>query len=531
MKYPNDFVRERNGYAPGSQGDRDALARVNAPFLTKESPNTRTYKKGDFFESEVVAGEPRLIGTILLNDGSLHHALIDIDGEGISVKAQPTRVYKLGANAAAITLARHPYAGDGYVLMMYSNDNDANGEAVVHWPVLVQTRNGIGQQYLFDDPAKTRKATSFVDEVAISGLLTELHTLGFTCSGWGGTAKRFRFGVAFTYYVDPTSSATRNATRAGVFLFGDTASQSLAVSYPPATASRNNIAFVPFVVGPGKLRALHIVEEDETGVLAKIAPTLDNSTDHGETWSSSAAAFLTPYLFEHPIVGPVRAYYENDQLGGLAFSSVIVYLGGGASMLIIPNGYDSGAAKYFPMAFLDTGGGYTRVAWPPDAWEVSANGSSLGTSYLRFFGYTNDLKSCQFGFGDGCMYMPVRSAGENKLLFTRDYGSTWQFSAALPGLMATNYFTNFGTVMSPYVDATRKGEIIFARPDYTTQKIDFYRTNGDFATFTKIPGTLVPKGTGMDSTSTPDFNVFFTNMGNTERTAPVWPAYPTEFNA
>ncbi len=535
MKYPNDFTRERNGYARGSQGDRDALARVNTPFLTKESPGSRTYKKNGFYESEVFVGEPSLIGLYKLNSAAIFPAAIDIDDDESGRITKLTPFYLLGTLAANPTLARLPYVGDGFVLALFSNLNDigADTDAVTHWPVMMQALSWA--QYLASDPERMGRSTTFIDDIQISGLLTDLHTFYFTCSGWDDDTKRYRFGLAATYWT----GSPHVDNRVPIFYVGDTGTQTMTQVAPVYSAGRNNIAFAPFVIGLGRLQGIHVVEEDDTLVLPKVAPYLVNSTDHGDTWASAAAAFLTTYLFEYPIDGPDRAYYENLQLTGLAFSSLIVYLGQGKSLLIISNGFKDMMgdpmdtppdARFGPMAFLGTdGAGYARITWPPDDWFTSSNGASLGGDYLRFFGYTNDLRTCQFGFGDGCMYMPVRRDGtDNKIMFTRDYGSTWNFSGVLPGRMNDNNLSNFGAVIEPYVDADNKGKIVFAVPDYDLDKLVFFSTDGDFTEFKQVT-SLKPPGNGLDETADPDFNVFFTNFGGARKPY-VFPAFPGEFD-
>ena len=538
MDYPGDFLKLRSGPSPSGQAHKRGHDRIDAPYLTSKAQGVgglvTTKKQQDFSQSWLEAGEPSLIGYYKLNDTSIYPVLIDIEDDESRRIASLTPFYTLGTAAANPTLARLPYVGDGFVLALFSNINDigADTDAVTHWPVLAKATRW--PQYLASDAARMGNTTTFIDDIQITGLLTDLHAFCLTCSGWDGSTKRYRFGLAATYW----SGTPHVDNRVPIFYAGDTGTQTMTQKAPVYYSGRNNLTFVPFVTGLGKLQALQVVEEDETLVLPKVAPYFAESANHGDTWSSVAAAFLAPYLFEYPASGPDRAYYENLQLAGLAFSSVIIYLGQGKKLLIIPNGYKdmlgSGGtpanARFGPKAFLDSGGGYVNIAWPPDDWFTSSNGSSLGGDYLRFFGYTNDLKSCHFAFGEGCMYMPVRRNGtENRLMFTRDFGSTWQFTEPLPGLMNTNSLTNFGTVIRPYVDSSNKGLIVFAVPNYDIDRIDIMATDGDFAAFRKV-GSFKPGGTsGLDPASDPTFQVFFSYFGGDNKPY-VFPAFPGEFD-
>lgn len=563
MKYPDDFTRERNGYARGSQGDRDALARVDAPYLTKESRRSRTYKKNGFYENEVFVGEPSLVGVSSDPPPSvLKYSLADIEeDESFTEQIKDENYYRTGAFYTTIMRTRMPYVGDNFVMTALATSNDGSVVADADWTIwpCIHRVPVAGRQYLSSDPLRMGRSTTWIDAVQFTGIFFPFSGTSLVCSGWDNSTKRYRFGVSSLVPEDqPTYSPGEPVNP--VFFAGDTGTQTMQQVGFPYWAGRITGIFTPYVIAPGRLQALvrtveGIIDTTDPAYNPSVdlqrPPFLANSVDHGTTWTAASASFLSPFLYQVPASGDDREHYSLPQHGSFS-DNVIIGMGEGKSLLIITAGLkdfngliafipgDPGPAPNFarlcPMAFLGTNGaGYTRIPWPPDDWLVYSLGDPYTTSYLQFFGssgvYGKDRRNCQFAFGVGCVYLPVRHEGaNNKIMFTRDFGASWTISPALPGLMNTNYFTSFGTIIKPYVDANDKGQIVFAQPEAATGKIKFLSTDGDFTVF-KTVGVVKPfNELDVDTNLVGQiFNIFFTNFGG-ENKPYVFPAFPGEYD-
>lgn len=546
MQYPDDFLKLRSGPSPKGQADKRALDGVDAPYLTKRSGTTTTRKKDEFSETRSTRGAPSLYGyySYVTGDFTTYPAAAVDIADGLTVReVKYLQVYRLGPSAPTLPLARTPYAGDGFLLTLLGNGNDVPGNDAVAWPLLLRPTAAV-REYQASDPKKDGQTTTFIEQIQIGGLGTA-HYLSMLGSGWGGDEKRFRFCLAASYYADANNKFT---TRVPIFFTGDTGTQSMQQVSFPFHSGRDTPFCSPYVVGLGKLQSLQVVTEDTDEPM--LAPFLATSTDHGSTWASTTADFLTPYLRVIPLDAgdptatpprpAVRAHYDNSQLNAIGEYNVNVYLGDGKHILIIPNGFidmggSGGTARFAAMAFLGTNGaGYTRLAWPPDSWYVSAGGIPLleGGDRVRLATYSQDSRSAQRGFGLGCMYISVTKDGAGPFMFTRDFGQTWAFATPTG---APNGFASSGAVIRPYESAEQPGRLVFASPRYGAGddkgQIDFLVTDGTFTAFKKTAGVIKPKeGVVSPPTSgSAATNLYFTNFGYGDRPY-IFPAFPGEFD-
>lgn len=547
MNYPEDFLKQRSGPSPKGRGDKRALDGIDSPYLTIRDGTTTTRKKGEFTETRSTPGAPSLYGyTAFAAGGNTFYAGASVDFvDGRTVPRVTTKVaYRLGSNSPTLPRARTPYAGDGFLLTMYGNGNDAPSANALHWPLLLRPTPAI-KEYKASDPEKANKTTTFIDQIQIGGLGAPAHYFTMLGSGWDGAEKRYRFCLAATYYADEND---KFRTRAPAFYTGDTGTQSMQQVSFPFFPGRDNPFCSPYVIGPGKLQALQVAVEDLDKPL--LAPFFATSNDHGSTWSTTTASFLTPHLFmtparaANPAATPpepaVRAGYDNDQLAGIGAFGINVYLGEGKHILIVPNGFvDMGGANSSPrfaaMAFLGTNGsGYTRLAWPADVWYVSSSGHPLqaGGNRIRLVSFSQDARSAQRGFGLGCMYIGVDEGTTSKLMVTHDFGQTWTLASPTG---APNGFADAGAVIRPYKSPEKPGQLVFASAKYATVadngRIEFLSIDGTFTKFKKTIGIITSKTRNITQTvpgteAVP--NLYFTNFGG-DKPAYIFPAFPGEF--
>ena len=531
MKYP----KLRDGPTAIGESSIRALHQVSdtlAPFLKKETtPGTIGYKKNGFDEVHQKQGAPYLWGNYLVNtvDAGAQIYVATLSPEDhIGSTHFYGATYNFGSeNVAAMSFFVH--VGDNYVLILLCDRANTSLSAAKFWPSIARA-DSLGREYLSTEDGHARRTISYIDSALLTGLGLGGHYLSLWATGWKDSTERFRFGMTGLFYTDPTNPTT---TRVPVSFIASTGGYAMTQVAYPLYSGRNHYPFSTFCVGPGKLEALNFVD-NTTGSPTYAAPYLAQSSDHGSTWSAAATTWLTPYL--HPPTGLTGSAAEQQQ-AALGLWTTIFYIGNGKKLLYIPAGYvDELAAgwaspsRYAPMLFLDDGSGYTRVSWPADTWYVTAAGAFLpSTDSTIKFTFDREQRAAHYAFGDDCMYVPVFHDGAVRIMSTRDAGSTWTFSPEVPAEMVTTGSDIAGAIIKPYVNTAKRGRILFAAPNYTTNRLNFVQTDGEFAAFKNIGAVVKAKGTlfplGTDST-----NYYYVNYGGKKFPPTVFPAFPGEFD-
>jgi hypothetical protein len=568
VKYPDDFLKLRSGASPSGQAAKRAHDIIDAPYLRKRVGGTTTLKQQDFSQTRTVGGSPSLVGWFL-NDTSnaFQLAYIDLDTGRTTVPSAPVvRFPKFSEFAASLALGRVTNIGDG---LLMSVANDANSipstvpeavrATVASWPMMLTVQPAIKQRFS-SEPVSVAKAVSFVDQLPVSGMLSYYHDYGVHATGWDNDTKRYRYGFSLKSFSDPESPLT---SRFPAFFAGNTVDKDLVQKDFPFFPGRDHPGGKMYVIGPGKLQQLVTVSElptaEDRAEVDITYPYFANSIDHGDTWSGAAAEFIRPFLRTRPLTPLVpanpgadpptpeiperRAYLDNTHLNRLQDNSIIVYLGEGKSMLIIPNGVVTaddvfGSTTTCAMAFLGTNGsGYTRISWPPDDWVFPNlfGEPDDAPQYLRIFRLSKDRYSAQYAFGKGCMFLSVVSDGALKFLVTYNYGSSWSIvpRPALPEGVSGGILPESCTVIKPYVSDDEPGELLFAYPNYATGRTPFLKTTGLFTPFKKTAAVVNIKGQlGVGSSQlilgTFQANVHFTYFGGAKPS--IYPAFPGEFD-
>ncbi len=555
--YPNDFLKLRNGHSPAGQAHKRTLDGVDAPYLTKRQGNTITRKKDEFSETRSTAGAEYLWGITIDSEGAF--ATLVADPENGLRRALPNnkRVYGIDeGNVLGSPLT--PYVGAGYVLQLRVTPTGNEATPATFWPVL-SLANGPGDEYLSEDPEAPRRSVSFLDVATITfeypaafGMPT-MRNIGVAATG-----KIANSGFGFAVYGLYRDNPVANSPAFPFLKRGDTQTLNIEDVTLPSVSGRSHYRFNLFTAGKGKLLGLQIVVEVDS--LPRAYPQLLRSADHGQSWLTYDAAFLTDDLVPYtdpPFGGPRGVYTYQSQLERLALLTNIQYVGNDTTMIFIPMGYvgTDGLGPYFaPMMFVGDGFTYTRVAWPADEWFVDSVGTQRDDETPRAgFSLTSGTTSgddtsklgiagAQFSHGVGCLYMPVRETHVLpvvwSILHTRNFGATWERSAAVPeGIFPDNGLCTAGVIIRPYkapvgIEAARDAVIVFAQPDYETGKVNLLQTDQNFTEFKRI--TTVKSRDGLLDTVWPDVvNHFFVNtgaVGNPQHLPTVFPAFPGEFD-
>ena len=545
-KYPDDFVKLRNAgvSAERGQSSKFVLDGVDAPYLKRITPGGVTTKKDDFTEFRGKAGIIDLVGiaitgtvtkTITGGASSGQRTVTTVSKQdtpfgladttfGFSRKADYKEIFYITTRGNLQFTALLTFVGERYVFNLQSSNPDiANGETVantLYWPVLTKLPE-ISSQFEDFDPKSKGKSITYINTYQLQSLSSGFLRACTFASGYDNTANKYRFGFTAFNRSDPDIPSINDP----VAFSGSTGALALTQRTLPLVADTlgDNKPFAPFVIGKGRIQSLQ-APVPKTGQ-PLISPYLANSTDHGDTWTAASAAFVVPYL------RLASGLYDPNQLGSIP-DAINTYLGkndgseDSRSMFYLPAGWTG--TQFVPMIFLGTNGqGYTRVSWPPDAWPVNAQGLPTTTNQVTWATEAQDLRRVPFGFGRGCMYVPVKLADVPKIMFTRDYGATWAYSSGTmtPELSDTPFA---GVVMTPYESDTKKGRILFPAPNYTKQIIEFFRTDGEFNSFKKVLGAVSINGlrapTGLDARA---FNYIFTKFGGAKPS--IFPAFPKEF--
>lgn len=521
--------------AIGAAGVR-ALHGVNdklAPYLKKINKDSISYKRNGFDEV-VSTGEakPYLYGRYLVTapgesfdlvyESSVspedHITIPTLDGIQINSDGGV-------GDRNAIVNTYSPFVGDKYVLQTTCDDPIGGADPdTITWLVLKSVEGG---NEFFPGEIRRRHSVSHV-ALSVTGLGPRYLSFTTWATGWENDDTRYRYG--FTTLV-PDDLLNPMLSRTPACVCGNTGSRTLEIVSFPAYPLRNHFDFTTFTAGPGKLQALifcdnlYYLSSTPNLTLPYAAPFLAYSNNHGQTWASTAMPWLTAVLCPSGF----NVFLKNSQMEQMAKHATITYIGGGKTMLFIPNAYISGpeaSAVYAPALFLGDGTTYTRLTWPADDWHVTWSGSFLPGGNFIEFSRQAETRAGHHGFGDGCYYVwaYITASLAWKILYTHDYGDTWDLAdvPALFGQVA-------GAVITPYVSPERPGRIIFAAPDYDANTLSFYAVTGDFAEFKNLGTVVKAAGDLIPSAEGEPYNYFFVNYGGLRYRPYVFPAYPTEF--
>jgi hypothetical protein len=540
--------REFDGRAPVGLAGLRALHQVDndlAPFLKRTSPNGGVAnKRNGFDETHQGSGSPYLIGgyTVLVEGAAspqeLVAALSPEDHIGLTLRWRSylTLPNNDGLMALATHGDRYVYVGDNYVMKLLGTFDPPNQPYTQFWPAILRC-DGLGDQYLDTDPDRARRSTTFINTVRLGGgLQLFLHSFSLFGSGWHNDEARFRFGLSCLFWADDEDPMN---TKVPVMFIGNTGDQTMEQVAYPVAAGRNANSFTTSVVGPGKLRALHTVEEDITETM--IPPYVAASDDHGLTWTSYIPTDLLPYVYVNPAVGGDREYLDSQQLAFMSASAVWHYVGDDTSILFIPNGYVDGelpsTARFAPMLFKVVGTNFERISWPPDEWYTDKTGLSLDSGTPGYdkvlWTFSPEQNQGQYSVGVGCLHVPVRQGGEIRMLHTRDFGATWEFSPPVPDDIVSPVEEFLGAIVKPYIEDEQSARLVYAAPDYEENRLRFLATDENFEEWkgagavVKAKGALTPLSFGYAS---PNSNYSFVNFGGRRYKPCIFPAFPGEFD-
>lgn len=527
--FPNDFLKNRSGPSPLGQAQKRILDGVDAPYQVRRSGSTVTSKQDDFTQTRTTPSDLSLVGHYVSPANTVPVVLVDLAARATK-QLMFGALISTGAYSPTVQHARIAHVGDGYGLTLYSNIGNVapNVGAEQYWASLLRLQ-GAGDE-VNQGGDEGRRTTSFIDQaVGNGGYYTTDQYISLVASGWDGTTKRWRFGMA-AKYLGPLS----NNFAIPVFFAGNTGKRSLAPVSFPSYIDRTHYVGGMYCAGPAKLIML-VAIANEIPPFDLIPPYFATSPNHGDTWTNRDATELAPYLTQ--TLSGVQYVYDDAQLGALARNNVITYLGDGHTMLTIPSGQVdmgglNGAPRYAPMAFVASpGGNYTRVAWPADTWYTNAAGVPVDPEGSRVQFPLADIsaKSAQLGFGKNCMYVPVWTMGGPRIMYTIDRGAKWTISPSLPATISANLTKTNGaclTVLAPYISTTSKGLLVIAAPDYTTKRVTFFAAAGDFKKFSKV--FIYRPRDGLQNGANQIFDRTFTNFGGFGKPA-IFPAFPKEF--
>lgn len=503
-----------------------------APFLKKMNGDSISYKRNGFDEVvNTAAVAPYLIGRYFVFYAPESINLIieaTVSPEDHVAKARVGGVQINGDGGRGLrnisVNTYTPFAGDGLVLHTVADRGD--GASTTQTWMVVESVNGGDEHYASD--ARKGQSVSYVTS-AVTGLGPQDLSFSVWACGWGDDDTRYRFGLTTMVPNDPLNPLL---TRVPAAAYGSTGLRALTSVGFPAYTDRNHFDFLTFVVGRGKLQALVFADNlfyassTPNLTLPYAAPYLAYSNDHGESWSTTSVAWLTPLLCPSGF----DVFLKNRQMEFMAKHATITYVGNGKTLLFIPNAYVSGPDSdpiFAPAMLLGDGTSYSRISWPPDTWEVPYTGvpSAFETVHTNVVGFSlnKEARAGHHGFGDGCFYVWVKKDGVGQIMFTHDYGSSWLFAAIPPTLG-----TVAGAVITPYEGPDKLGKIIFASPDYDTNRLSFYSVGGDFAEFKDMGPVLKAAGDLIPNANQP-YNYFFVNYGGLRYRPYVFPAYPKEF--
>jgi hypothetical protein len=537
------FSKLWDGPTPEGESQVNALARVDAPYLTAKGADYVTYKKNGVYEVYKETDRPYLWGTYLMSSGEVVFGTANPE-DHYGRRQQLRVIFFFTGRPYVDCQALKVFAGDDYVWRLVSDTVNTLLTTTIFWPTLNRATEFGGEHDTSEPPADTAgKSMTFINDVQIDGLGSTGHKISLLCTGWQNDTRRYRFSLTANYYAD---SMDKDNTRVAVAFAGDTGTRTIAQSSVQYVPNRQHTHVRAGVIGPGKAQYLQAVTEviDTTIVgpvstfKPKVQPFLVTTTDHGDNWTvgSGSGAFLESYLIKQPMGTTYnRDYYENAQLESKTANAGIGYVGTGKHILIIPNGYVDGTdaasnTRYAPMAFLGSGGGgYSRLSWPADTWYVDKNGTPLvsGTPIIGPMKITS-LHAAWWGFGQGCFYIPIKDSDGWKVMFTHDFGSSWSMSGVVPTDIVEPGDQGFAfTIVRPYEGADKPGRLLAFAPSSADNKLRFYACDGTFASFKNLGA--IDKAAGSLSSSS-GAHRYFVNYGGKVYKPFVHPGFPGEFD-
>lgn len=558
------------GHSPGGEADVRALERTQAPYLTTVGPDFTARKHGPFRTVIVESGLPYL-WTQWATPEVIKAAVIGPEfgiTTGLTFAKEP-----FGHTPVFLVTQFVVFVGDAYLLVYYADAVDPFDSNTNYWPELLRV-NAITPRLQPGDPTGKSKSVDFFNDVTINGMSDNQHSTTLFASGWKDDTERFKFGCSFLLDTGATvvianellQAGTTVAKRQPSMFVGSTQTREIGAVTLPTEVARDLDYFAPFCVGRGKLQYLQTVPEVITNpspytLGTKIDPYLAYSSDHGATWSRQDATWLLPYLAEADTAWAPRFYYSNRQSTFLSLYHTMQYAGEGKVFVFIPNAIEEGTdtshsdvrqLSYLPYLFLGDVGSVdlVRVPWPGDDWSVNIGGftkyDEVNVLYEIGWRRMARLRSAQFSFGVGCLYVPIirgphsietEDGGSTtgwKIMFTRDWGATWSIASAEPPAAVQNVGLGCfaGTIILPYLDSDHKGRILFTGVNPITNDVEFWQTDGEFETWKRIwksPNADTFFKSDVNGDVLFDWANYAVNFGNEVYPQSVFPAFPGEF--
>lgn len=566
------------------------LNQVRPPFLSVEGPGFRSGKQARLTEVFTEGAVPYLYSNYLTDRG-----YVSVSGNQKKKLRWTTPFASFVPNILLVTPSEMVHVGEGLIAQIVTVASGPSLNLLTpHYGVLTLTytkyrtstvaaesdpleeKTGRGVMFdrytLFCDPAAP---PSTVGGYYRNAMNVEAYLRGFSiwASGYDGAEggrQAYRFGWRFhvhrlaNIHYDPEGEPRYYMQSVEpVNLLGDTETLLVDPAESVYFPRRNNLRAPVFCAGPGVLMSMLIKEDrwpvavtwkgnSEDGydvdkeLFEMAAPVyLAVSTDHGETWAAEPQAEMTALI---PTVTPLdderlsRPVRWGEAERRMAAYSSIHYVGSGVNLIVLQGWAPSIPAtsdEYRTALFRrDATGLVTRLSWPLDAEHASIKLPAESAP-----------RSCLIrAFGEGCLALTVDYYGAPRVMFTHDYGTTWQVSAAMP----TKPLGVVPVVTRPFKSEEKPGEIIYVYPDNVTTNegtpeestksgIFGFRTNGLFLEFEDI-GRVIASSQNEEVEEVPDW---VGNIGGTAAvyTGEVWglnagkqfkpyvnPAFPKEFD-
>jgi hypothetical protein len=570
---------------PGGESDTRAMARVDMPFMHAIEPSHTAEKSGSFYEVIVKEGEPYLFGpyVVALSSGDTVEPAVVLNPElALKEPANLTRLYLTASGQSFDYHTALQFIGDGYATRYQvdnANDLDPNASA---WPGIDRLPKP-GRQYLSSEDGAARHSISYIDTALLTGGAGyRFRQPGFAATGFIDKEQGYGFIYSDMHWEDEDNPLTTGVPIAWCASTRGLTMTRVAVPYYPTC---HHFAHRVQAVGKGRARALMAVADRALSATLRnplLPPWMNVTGSHGANWGTSTTEWLAPYLFMYPAnyqgASYDRPYYDNDQLESITSNALFSYVGGESHthFLVISHGYtglktsDLGVPPpmddfnvFCPMLFRvdETGTSYSRVNWPCDTWytvraalggfsEIPSDGFRLiGAPFLG----GPLTRHAHWSFGAGCFALSIyKRESESEpfkfyLMFTRDFGTSWQFSTELPDVLVPR-FTNINgaglyqtgptlVMIRPYESEKKKGRILLAGQDHVANqqravvglgpdndKLLLYSTDGDFQQFKRIARIGIG-GDFLNGRGAPK-GYTFVNYGNRQYTPYIWPAHP-----
>jgi hypothetical protein len=538
MKYPKLW----NGPNPVGEAKVRQLQQVDAPFLGASGPGFTAGKMGALSEVKGGTDSPYLVVNQVFDEGGELVTKLYANNPR-SRETRPIGEFSLGAGVGVTHAINGIHVGSGRVLRLaYAGLGYVPAEAGPHlvFPVL---HNAIKNTPLVSDavdPAERKKSSikftssavtfdpahdnrweNYPDEIALGGITVFASGYDDEVSGYSFGWRYSRASVADTLYAPPGYPAHTNFYRYPYHFTANTADYEMAGSPSLAHPDAYNYRSPVFNAGPGKL-AYMLVKKDfwpidvnwtdhgpggfssVYSLAAQVPIQLAISEDHGRSWQAEDLTCLDDIIFAEAsgYQGTASRPYRNDTLeGSIAYDSTVHYVGAGVNLLIAPGFGGTGGSRLAGVFLFrrSASGAYTRLSWPPDE-----------TAELLHFWKIQSwpmLSGHNFSFGEGCLVMVTRGPAKwtapydltfkHRLLYTRDFGDTWNLSPDLPPEVTQTLQTVWPVITKPYKSPSQPGEILLTYPSNDAGATDpkrgtyAFKTDGNFESFERL-GRVVP---------------------------------------